>query len=210
MESLKSVPDEPLALARRWLDDAVETGGYNPWAMALSTVDAEGRPACRFVLLKGFDTRLGFAVFYTNYLSRKAHELDATGWAAASLYWPPAGRQLRLEGRVTRSPDAESDAYFASRPRASQLNAWVSAQSHPLSAVGLEPVLASFEGKFPEDTEVPRPPGWGGYRIWLDSVEFWVEGAARFHERVRYTRDIRDDGAGGFAGSDWQHVRLQP
>lgn len=210
MNSLDPTPDDPLRLARRWLDEASATGIRNPWAMALATVDPAGQPACRYVLLKGLDTELGFVVFYTNYGSRKARELDASGRAAAALYWPQAGRQLRLEGRVARSPAAESDAYFATRPRPSQLNAWASRQSEALPAAGLDAVLESIEARFPGDETVPRPSGWGGYRLWLESVEFWIEGAARFHERLRFSRELDTaSGAAPLAGN-WQHVRLQP
>ncbi len=208
---MTSEPDHnPLPLAASWLKEAQASGAHNPWAMALATSGADGRPACRYVLLKALDTTYGRAVFYTNYESRKARELDTTPRAAAALYWPGTGRQLRLEGAVIRSPDDESDAYFASRPRASQLNAWASEQSRPVPADGLEPALAALQQRFPEGSPVPRPPGWGGYRLWLDAIEFWTEGDARFHERIRYYRRLDIDTAASVTTGQWQHVRLQP
>lgn len=209
MSSLPLPPEDPLPLLKQWLDDAAAGKQRNPWAMALATTDT-GRPACRFVLLRGLDTARGFAVFYTNYASRKALELEQTPHAAAALYWPDAGRQLRLEGIVTRSPDTESDAYFATRPRASQLNAWASRQSQPLPEEGLDRRARGLSERYPQDGPVPRPSHWGGYRIWLEAVEFWAEGTARYHERLRYERSLRESSGAGWDGDDWRHIRLQP
>lgn len=190
MESLpRPAPDDPLPLVRRWLFDAQERTEINPWAMALASVSADGRPSVRFVLLKALLETEACIVFYTNYGSRKAAELDAAGRGAAALYWPDTGRQLRFEGRVERSPAAESDAYFASRPRASQLNAWASEQSRAIDTPdAMAERLAARQREFADQTAVPRPPGWGGYRLHLESVEFWVAGDDRFHERLQYTR----------------------
>ena len=182
-------PADPLPLAARWLEEAEARVSRNPWAMALATVAASGRPSVRYVLLKSLATADGHAVFYTNYGSRKAAELDATGCAAAALYWPEVGRQLRLEGPVERSPAAESDAYFASRARLSQLNAWASAQSRPIaSPQEMANRLAARTAEFSGQAEIPRPEGWGGYRLAIEAIEFWIEGADRFHERLRYER----------------------
>jgi pyridoxamine 5'-phosphate oxidase len=195
-------PQNPLPLAARWLSDAEARVPKNPWAMALATVSAEGRPTLRYVLLKSLSTDEGYAVFYTNYGSRKAAELDASGRAAGALYWPDTGRQLRLEGRASRSPEEESDAYFASRTRLSQLNAWASEQSHAIdSPAAMSARLAAREREFDGRDSIPRPHHWGGYRLQLDAIEFWVEGANRFHERLRYER--APDGA-------WTSVWLQP
>jgi pyridoxamine 5'-phosphate oxidase len=198
----RPAPDDPLPLAQRWLDDAEARVERNPWAMALATTAASGRPSVRYVLLKSLSTAEGFVVFYTNYGSRKATELAATGHAAGALYWPEAGRQLRFEGRVERSPVSESNAYFASRPRQSQLNAWASAQSRPIVAPELmRKRLAEQTAAFTNDASLPRPDHWGGFRLVIDAVEFWLEGADRFHERLRYER-----GADRHWASDW----LQP
>jgi len=203
METLpRPAPRDPLPFARRWLDEAEASTPKNPWAMALATVSAEGRPSARYVLLKALSESEGFIVFYTNYASRKARELDATGLAAAVLYWPDAGRQLRFEGPISRSPATESDAYFASRPRFSQLNAWASAQSRPIDSPDtMAAQLETAAGRFPDRTAIPRPEGWGGYRLGIDAVEFWVEGQNRFHERLRYERGAR---------GDWSVSWLQP
>lgn len=195
-------PEDPLPLAARWLADAAARVPHNPWAMALATVSAAGRPALRYVLLKSLSTAEGYAVFYTNYGSRKAAELDASGRAAGALYWPDAGRQLRLEGRAERSPATESDAYFASRTRLSQLNAWASDQSRTIdSPAAMSARLEAREAEFAGRNTIPRPHHWGGYRLHLDAIEFWVEGANRFHERLRFERTR--DGA-------WSSAWLQP
>lgn len=203
METLpRPAPRDPLPLARQWLEQAHSIVPKNPWAMALGSVSADRRPSVRYVLLKALSEAGGFIVFYTNYASRKAQELESTGNAAAALYWPEAGRQLRFEGRIERSPRAESDAYFASRPRPSQLNAWASEQSRPIaSPEAMTDRLETAAGNFPGDTVIPRPDGWGGYRLLLAAVEFWVEGQDRFHERLRYDRA---------ANGEWSVAWLQP
>jgi pyridoxamine 5'-phosphate oxidase len=161
------------------------------------------------VLLKEL-APLGYAVFYTNYGSRKGLELAATGRAAAVLYWHELGRQVRFEGPVVRSPPAESDRYFASRPLPSQVNAWSSEQSRPLTdAVVLEERAANVFATKTGDT-LPRPEFWGGFRLWLDAVELWVEGENRFHERVRYERRLAPRDAHDFAPDRWHSQRLQP
>jgi pyridoxamine 5'-phosphate oxidase len=198
----RPAPADPLPLAERWLADAAALVERNPWAMALATTSAAGRPSVRYVLLKALSVNEGFIVFYTNYASRKAAELDATGCAAGALYWPVAGRQLRFEGRIERSPATESDAYFASRPRLSQLNAWASSQSRPIASPDLmQQQLADQERAFAGDERLPRPSGWGGYRLLLDAIEFWLEGADRFHERLRFERS---------ADRAWTSLWLQP
>jgi len=190
MESLPNpAPDDPLPLAKEWLADANASVAINPWAMALATVAADGNPSVRYVLLKELSEDEGFLVLYTNYGSKKAAELDATGLAAGALYWPEAGRQLRFEGQVERSPAAESDAYFALRPRPSQLNAWASEQSRPIdSPAAMDQRLEMRRAEFAGQPSIPRPPGWGGYRLLIESVEFWVAGEDRFHERLHYRR----------------------
>jgi pyridoxamine 5'-phosphate oxidase len=203
MDSLpRTAPEDPLALARQWLSEAEARIDKNPWAMALATVASDGRVSVRYVLLKELSESEGHIVFYTNYGSRKASELDTAGRAAGSLYWPDPGRQLRLEGTVERSPAEESDRYFASRPRASQLNAWASEQSRPIdSPDSITDRLASCEKRFDDQPQIPRPSVWGGYRLRLDTIEFWVEGQDRFHERLCYRRN--PDGS-------WASTWLQP
>jgi pyridoxamine 5'-phosphate oxidase len=203
-------PEDPVRAAAQWLGEAEALGRRNPNALALATVDDAGRPSVRMVLLKEL-APLGYAVFYTNYGSRKAQELLTTGKAAAVLYWHELGRQVRLEGPVVRSPDAESDAYFATRPLASQVNAWSSEQSRPLpDPAALEERAAKIAGTKPAGRGLPRPDFWGGFRLWLTAVELWVEGRDRFHERVRYERQLDAHDAYTFKAGRWTWQRLQP
>ncbi len=211
-------PDDPLPLVASWLSDVTASGVLrNPNAMALATSNASGAPSVRMVLLKEL-APAGFAVFFTNYGSRKAAELEHKGRAAAVLYWERLGRQVRFEGPVVRSPAAESDAYFASRALRSQLNAWSSEQSRPLA--NLADLDAAAEraarnlGIAADGTTatrpVPRPEFWGGYRLWIDSLELWAEGANRFHERLRYRRELDRVDAFAFRAGAWTAQRLQP
>ena len=202
-------PEDPVRAAAQWLGEAEALGRRNVNAMALASADAAGRPSVRMVLLKEL-APLGYAVFYTNYGSRKALELAATGRAAAVLYWHELGRQVRFEGPVVRSPLAESDAYFASRPLPSQINAWSSEQSRPLAnPAALEERAASILASKTGDT-LPRPEFWGGFRLWFETVELWVEGQNRFHDRVRYERRLTPRDAHNFGPERWQSQRLQP
>jgi pyridoxamine 5'-phosphate oxidase len=195
-------PSNPLPLVEQWLLDPKDGARKNPWAMALATVASDGRPSVRYVLLKHFSAGGGFLVFHTNYSSRKAAELEACPRAAAVLYWADLGRQLRFEGRVERSPAAESDAYFASRPRLSQLNAWASRQSERIeSTAAMRSRVENHEIEFQGQASIPRPVHWGGYRLMIEALELWVEGNDRFHERLRYER--------GPTGA-WSHAYLQP
>ncbi len=177
---------EPLERFRAWFREAEEAGVEFPEVMTLATATADGAPSARMILLKGVDED-GF-VFYTGYGSRKADELAANPRAALVLYWQPLGRQVRVEGDVERVSEAESAAYFASRPRGSQLAAWASQQSRPLeSRDELERRYAELEREY-EGREVPLPPHWGGFRLRPDAIEFWQHRDNRLHDRVRYTR----------------------
>ncbi|HEY5565692.1 MAG TPA: pyridoxamine 5'-phosphate oxidase [Gammaproteobacteria bacterium] len=208
------LPDDPLPLMVLWLADAHRDAAQrNPGAMALATSDRDGRPAVRMVLLKSVSAEHGYGVFYTNRKSRKGRDIDANPRAAGALYWEPLGRQLRLEGRVVASPDAESDAYYATRPVGSQVNAWVSRQSAPLSTfVELERRAEHKKRELMSLGGLPRPPFWGGYRLWFDAIEFWVEGPDRFHERARYERTLsgaeREPTA--IVAGAWRHELLEP
>ena len=177
---------DPFVQFQRWLDD-VQAANVIDWqVMSLATATRDGRPSVRVVYLRGWDER-GF-LFYTNYDSRKGRELADNPQAAAVLYWKELERQVRIEGTVVRASDAESDAYFAGRPRESCLGAWVSLQSQPLAdRETLERRTAEFDAKFASGP-IPRPPNWGGYRLMAESVEFWQGGVARLHDRLIYQR----------------------
>jgi pyridoxamine 5'-phosphate oxidase len=180
------VRNDPLPQFDAWFREAEAAGVEVPEAMTLATASAGGAPSARMVLLKSVDAD-GF-VFYTGYGSRKADELEANPRAALVFYWRPLGRQVRVEGLVERVSEAESAAYFATRPRASQLAAWASQQSRPLaSRAELDARYAELEREY-EGGEVPLPPHWGGYRVRPESIEFWKHRDNRLHERVRYTR----------------------
>lgn len=166
--------------------------------VTLATADRHGRPSARIVLLRGADAR-GFA-FFTNYTSRKARELTENPQAALCIYWPALEEQIRIEGRVERLPEDESDAYFAGRPRGSQIGAWASHQSQPLaSRTLLEDSIRETEQRFGSEP-VPRPPFWGGFRLVPDRVEFWSARTYRLHDRLVYLRD----------GDAWRTERLYP
>jgi len=205
------LPDDPLPLVERWLQEAMERKlTPNPNAMTLATSNDRGEPVVRIVLCKEIDAHAGYVVFYTNYKSDKGKQLAKRRRASALFHWDGFGRQVRLAGAVIRSPAAESDAYFATRHRDSQIAAWASDQSRPIdSRAELLAKVAAARERFGADGEVPRPPHWGGYRLWADTVELWVDGAARVHDRARWTRTIQGH-EDHFHGSPWRATRLQP
>jgi len=177
---------DPIALFSRWLDDAKATDLREPTAMALATATPDGMPSLRMVLLKAVDAR-GF-VFYTNLGSQKATELAQNPRAALCFHWMPLKRQVRIRGGVEPVSDAEADAYFATRPRASRIGAWASKQSSVMDEpLALEKRLAHYLAKYPFG-DVPRPPFWSGYRVLPDEIEFWIDREYRLHERVLYVR----------------------
>ena len=191
--------DDPLALFDRWLADAAETEPNDPNAVSLATVDAEGLPNLRTVLLKGHDER-GF-VFYTNFEGVKGRELLAHPKAAMNFHWKTRRRQVRLRGPVERVAAEEADAYYRSRPLGSRIGAWASEQSRPLDArTTLEQRVAEFEERLGDDPA--RPPHWGGFRLVPVEMEFWQDGAYRLHDRVRFTRPGPADA--------WASARLYP
>ncbi len=189
---------DPIRLLRDAIARAGAASPVDPAAASLATADASGRPSVRVVLVKGVDDR-GLA-FFTNRESRKARELAENPRAALCFYWPALGEQVRAEGAVTPLPDAESDAYFAARPRASQVGAWASRQSEPLaSRAELEAAARDVEARF-AGREVPRPPFWGGYLLAPDRIEFWRSEEGRLHHRTLFLR----------SGGGWTASLLQP
>ncbi|MSR69960.1 MAG: pyridoxamine 5'-phosphate oxidase [Phycisphaerales bacterium] len=179
-------PSDPVCEFHRWLAEANQLAVFNPNAMSLATVDADGTPSVRTVLLKAFDER--GAVFFTNRMSRKGRALDSHPQAALSFHWDNLARQIHIVGRVSRTGDALSDAYFQTRPRASRIGAWASLQSQPVAdRAALDRHVAETEARF-AGSDVPRPPHWGGYRVALDSIEFWQGDLFRLHDRVVYKR----------------------
>jgi pyridoxamine 5'-phosphate oxidase len=178
--------DDPVQRFQEWFREAEQAGVEVPEAMTVATASPDGVPSARMLLLKGADED-GF-VFYSGYVSRKARELEQNPRAALVFYWRPLGKQVRVEGHVEHVPEAESDAYFATRPRGSQLAALASQQSHRLeSREELERRYAQLEQEY-EGREVPRPRDWGGFRLRPDSIEFWEHRENRLHERTCYTR----------------------
>lgn len=192
--------DEPLSLFAEWLKEATASEPNDPNAMALATVDADGLPDVRMVLLKGFDAA-GF-VFYTHIASDKGRELAANPKAAVVFHWKSLRRQVRIRGTVSQVTDAEADAYFATRPRQAQIGAWASKQSQPLeSRFAFEQAIAREAARHLIG-EVPRPPGWSGYRIAPLAIEFWHDRPFRLHDRIVFRRES--------AAAAWTKTRLYP
>ena len=194
---VSDVADDPITQFRAWFDDWLQVNPHIADTMVLSTVDAEGWPDARAVLLKGVDSR-GF-VFYTNRHSAKGRQLEVNGRAALTMVWREIERQVRVVGEVSQVPESESDAYFASRPRGAQIGACASDQSEVLpSPAVLEARVAELEAQHPD--EIPRPPHWGGYLITPHRVEFWQGRPDRLHDRVLYRAEA----------DSWTIERLAP
>lgn len=192
-----SAPSDPFILLRRWLEEAVAAQMIEPNAFLLATVDKEGQPHARVLLLKGFEPP--FLYFYTNYESAKAQEMADNSRVAATFWWDVLERQVRIEGRVEKAPTDISDAYFASRPYESQIGAWASPQSQPINKETLTRRWEEYARRYPEKP-VPRPPYWGGYRLLPHRIEFWQGRPSRLHDRLVYIR----------RGEIWEKLRLAP
>ncbi len=220
------LPSEPLIVLSQWMAESWQQRLQpNPNAMILATSDPDGRPSARVVLCKEIAAKPGYLVFYTNYLSRKGRQLERNPRAAAVIHWDALHRQVRVEGPVVKAPAADSDAYFASRPWQSRVGAWASEQSSPVASrkdlqkavaetakrFGVpDPAAPGSGGEGQTEFVIPRPPHWGGYHLWADSVELWVEGEARVHDRARWTRELTPQADGFFGTSPWTATRLQP
>ncbi len=219
------LPSDPMHWAAAWLAEATARKlRRNPNAMTLATVDGDGRPSSRVVLCKAFHADPGYLVFYTNYRSQKATDIKANARVAVNFHWDSLGRQVRMQGTAIRSPQRESDQYFATRDWGSQLGAWGSDQSSQLESraallhqvqeraatlgVSVSADLQTLTGEGPPD--IPRPPHWGGYRIWPERIELWIEGADRIHDRAAWTRSLKARGENEFSGGPWSGNRLQP
>jgi pyridoxamine 5'-phosphate oxidase len=219
------LPNDPVPLFADWFREArARAVQPNPDAMVLATVDERGRPAARVVLCKQLVLPAGYVVFFTNYESPKGRALIAQQRAAVVFHWDALSRQVRLEGPVVKSPPKESEEYFASRPIQSRIGAWASAQSQPLASraqlalqvseaakrFGASALLSASANTQGSGVHVPRPPHWGGFRLWPDALELWVEGPGRIHDRARWTRSLARADQFSFAVGEWQGSRLNP
>jgi pyridoxamine 5'-phosphate oxidase len=218
------LPAEPMVVLHQWMAESWQQRLQpNPNAMVLATCEPDGRPSARVVLCKEIVDQPGYLVFFTNYQSRKGQQLARNGRAAAVIHWDALHRQVRVEGPVVQAPATDSDAYFALRPWQSRVGAWASQQSLPIaSREALRKVVADTAARFdaPDPTQadaetvgdfvIPRPPHWGGYRLWVDSIELWVEGEGRIHDRARWTRNLTARNDGSFDTGPWTATRLQP
>jgi pyridoxamine 5'-phosphate oxidase len=218
------LPAEPLAVVSRWMDQAWAARRQpNANTMVLATSTRDGRPAARVVLCKDIVPQPGYVVFYTNYLSSKGRQLKENPRAAAVIHWDALHRQVRIEGLVVTAPAADSDSYFAARSWDKRVGAWASAQSEPVASRAVleravaaaaqrfgTPVPGTAEADAKFDVAIPRPPHWGGYRLWADAVELWVEGEARIHDRARWSRTLTPGAGEAIAAGPWSVTRLQP
>ena len=211
------LPDDPMHQAKRWFDRTnSEKWQPNPNAMTLSTVDKNNAPSSRIVLCKYFVSDPGYIVFFTNYNSRKGEEIKDNPEVSLVFHWDNIGRQLRIKGIAVYSPSSESDEYFASRNRGSQISAWGSNQSQPVES--RSELIKQMNDKLDEfdssgtrnEKEIPRPPHWGGIRVWAHEIELWMDGEDRVHDRARWTRKLKINQDNSFSTSKWIGTRLQP
>lgn len=219
------LPSDPMHWADAWLKEAMAAKNQpNPNSLTIASVGPDSQPSARVVLCKEFVPDPGYLVFYTNYRSQKSVELNANPNAAALMHWDDLGRQIRIEGTVVRSPEKESDAYFATRDWGSQLGAWGSDQSasiasHEVLVEQIRQRATDLGIELGADTQtlsnddvphIPRPPHWGGFRLWASAIELWIAGKSRIHDRARWQRDIVRLSEHTFSTTPWTGTRLQP
>jgi pyridoxamine 5'-phosphate oxidase len=198
------LPDDPFPLVQAWLAEAA-TVARTATAMTLATVTSDGQPAARMVICRGVEPQAGWFVFYTDRESDKGRDLAATPRAALVFHWEALERQVRIEGPVSHAPDADSDRYWATRPLEARVAATASRQSQPLGSRA--ELLARIDAA--RAAEMPRPPRWGGYRVWAERVELWAGQPARAHDRARWTRALAP-AVDGWTGGPWRATRLMP
>jgi pyridoxamine 5'-phosphate oxidase len=204
----------PLALFSSWFDDARGNADMDyPNAFTLSTVDDTNFPESRIVLAKAINNKEGYLVFYTNYQSRKGQHIFNNNHVSALFYWDKIKKQVRISGQCISSPKQESDDYFASRPIENQINASLSQQSQPIDdystlMTSFNNILTVHKGK--ADQSIKRPAYWGGFRLYFSSLEFWIAGSGRFHQRYKYERTINNPSTSNISGTPWSLVKLQP
>jgi pyridoxamine 5'-phosphate oxidase len=201
------LPEDPLPLLQAWLAEAAATSRHST-SMTLATVTADGRPAARMVICRGFDPRVGWFVFYTDRESDKGTQLRERPRAALVFHWEALERQVRVDGPVTLVPEADSDRYWSTRPVEARVADSASHQSRPIAS------RAELLARVAEETQragdgLQRPPRWGGYRVWAERVELWVGQPARVHDRARWSRELTSTGH-GYAGGPWRATRLMP
>lgn len=211
----EELPGDPLPVFASWFEHAREQRLQpNPDAMVLASVGSDGQPSARVVLCKHILLQPGCLVFFTNYQSRKGRELQAHPRAAAVFHWDVLHQQVRIEGRITRSPESESDAYFATRALDSQVGAWASEQSSVLASRDmLAQRVNEARNRFGIGTpsaRVPRPGHWGGFRLWIEAMELWIEGANRVHDRAVWRRSLQVRDEHSFTSGAWEATRLYP
>jgi pyridoxamine 5'-phosphate oxidase len=219
------LPSDPMHWADAWLKEAMAAKNQpNPNSMTIASVGPDAQPTARVVLCKDFIPDPGYLVFYTNYRSQKSVELTANPNAAALMHWDVLGRQIRIEGTVVRSPEEQSDEYFATRDWGSQLGAWgsdqsASIESHEALVEQIRQRAADLGIELGTDTQtlsndnvphIPRPPHWGGFRLWANAIELWISGKSRIHDRARWQRDIVRSSEHSFSTTPWTGTRLQP
>ena len=216
----QSMTQNPLLLLQSWLNEAMELDLQpNPDTMAIATSNSQGLPNVRMVLCKEINTEEGYVVFYTNYNSVKSLEIKENPKCSALFHWDKLGYQIRIRGEILQSPDEENDTYFASRHLGSQVGAWASNQSNPVEdREALDDQFKKILDRFNLTSEsitrneqkIPRPPNWGGYRLWIEEIEFWLNQKDRLHDRLHFRRALTISSEGIETENKWTVKRLQP